>query len=420
MRILILFWGMLIVSWAMKAQEPTEQELRLYNMINDYRAQHGLPAIPLSKSLTYVAQQHAKDLHINRPFTTNCNMHSWSAKGAWSSCCYTSDHKQADCMWNKPREMTGYQGNGYEISHGYSNYASYAGYDVTPESSLNGWKSSPGHNAVILNQNIWQGMRWKAIGIGMYKDFSVVWFGTEADDKPFEIKQFTPTQQVEEKNVNNNQNIGLQPSMQEEDNQQKNPYEARNITNTKKKSSSSSSIDIRDRVAVRLGLGVNYLYGDIAAEPRDFDGKVFSPQFHGMIGYRFKENYHQHSNIFGIFLNYSSNTRQSSSRYLDASQAFTDGGISSGDSSSRNIEVEFGFLGREWFRMTGGFGNVKFKNATNQSVSANYYILTPGFDVGIKHIRFYIDLPLLFGKDFENVLFRPSFGIVGQVNFLHK
>jgi hypothetical protein len=343
-------------------------------------------------------------------------MHSWSGKGAWSSCCYTSDHKQADCMWNKPREMTAYQGNGYEIAHGYSNYSTYAGYDVTPETSLNGWKSSPGHNSVILNQNIWQSMRWEAIGIGMYKDFSVVWFGTEADDKPFEIKQFTPTQQKEEVVVQNNQNTGIQPSMQGENTQQTNQYES---NNTKRKS--SSPLDVRDRIAVKFGLGVNYLQGDVAAEEvRDFDGKVFSPQFHGMIGYRFKENSHQHSNVFGLFFNYSSNTKQSSPRYLDGSQIFTDGGISSSDSSSRNIEVEFGFLGREWFRMTGGFGNVKYKNAAGQSTTANYYIITPGFDVGIKHVRFYIDLPILFGKDFENVLFRPSFGIVGQLNFLHK
>jgi hypothetical protein len=419
MKNIFLFLCLILSCNISNAQELTDQERRLYDMINEYRAQYGLPAIPLSKSLTYVAQQHSKDLHINRPFNGNCNMHSWSGNGAWSSCCYTSDHTQADCMWNKPREMTGYQGNGYEISHGYSNYSTYAGYDITPESSLNGWKSSPGHNSVILNQNIWQSMRWQAIGIGMHKDFSVVWFGTESDDKPFEMKQFTPSKQKEESIVQNNQNTGIQPSMQGESNEKTNLTNSKNTNNIKKKS--NSPMDVRDRIAVKLGLGINYAHGDVVAdEPRDFDGKVFSPQFHGMIGYRFKENHHQHSNVFGLFINYSANTKQSTARYLDGSQLLTDGGISSNDSSSRNIEIEFGFLGREWFRMTGGFGSVKYKNAVGQSTTANYYIVTPGFDLGIKHIRFYVDLPILMGKDFENVLFRPSFGIVGQLNFLHK
>ena len=45
-----------------------------------------------------------------------CNLHSWSDKGPWSACCYTPDHAQAQCMWDKPSELTNYPGNGYEIS----------------------------------------------------------------------------------------------------------------------------------------------------------------------------------------------------------------------------------------------------------------------------------------------------------------
>jgi len=151
------------------------EEIRLYKLVNKYRAKNGLSAIPLSSSLTYVAQTHVRDLQ-NSPPRGNCNMHSWSTNGAWSSCCYTPDHAQAQCMWDKPRELTNYPGNGYENAHGGSN-----GYQATATSALKGWKRSHGHNAVILNQGIWSKHSWKALGVGIYKGYAVLWFGKEID-----------------------------------------------------------------------------------------------------------------------------------------------------------------------------------------------------------------------------------------------
>lgn len=159
----------------------TKQEQELYTMIMEYRKQQGLPEIPLSVNLTKVAHIHAQDLHTSRPFNDRCNMHSWSKKGEWTACCYTDDHKRAQCMWDKPRELSNYKGDGYEIAHGYSAYKTYPGEDVTPQTALDGWKHSKGHNMVIVNKGIWKEVSWNAIGIGMYKDFAVVWFGKEQD-----------------------------------------------------------------------------------------------------------------------------------------------------------------------------------------------------------------------------------------------
>ena len=141
----------------------------------EYRYSKGLTKIPLSKSLTFVAQTHVKDLVNNKPDVGNCNMHSWSNKGNWTPCCYTDDHARAKCMWNKPSELTSYKGNGYEIAHWNSGTA-------TAEGALSGWKRSSGHNAVIINQGVWDSHPWKAIGIGIYKGFAVVWFGEERDE----------------------------------------------------------------------------------------------------------------------------------------------------------------------------------------------------------------------------------------------
>jgi uncharacterized protein YkwD len=161
--------------------KATTEELKLYQLIMEYREQNSLASIPLSKSLTYVAQQHCLDLYLNKPdLGDGCNAHSWSDKGAWSACCYTPDHKQAECIWEKPAEMTSYTGYGYEIACGSSD-PQYSSFVMTAEYALQSWKKSPGHNNVILNKESWEDRGWNAIGIGVYKGYACVWFGQESD-----------------------------------------------------------------------------------------------------------------------------------------------------------------------------------------------------------------------------------------------
>ena len=142
-----------------------------------YRKEKNLPPIPLSSKLTQVAQAHARDLATNYKFDVNnkCNPHSWSKKGKWSSCCYTSDHKQAQCMWDKPKEIAGYESPGYEIAY-------YSSKGATAEEGLTGWQKSPSHNPLIINSGMWEKANWKAIGIGFYKEYGIVWFGEIADE----------------------------------------------------------------------------------------------------------------------------------------------------------------------------------------------------------------------------------------------
>ena len=154
--------------------QPEEQ--KLYTLLMNYRKTKKLKAIPLSAKLTRVAQLHARDLAENYEFgKSDCNIHSWSEKGKWTSCCYTSDHKQANCMWNKPKEISGYDSPGFEISH-------YNSSGANADGSLLSWQQSQGHNRVIINEGTWEKMTWNAIGIGIYDEFSVVWFGQLEDE----------------------------------------------------------------------------------------------------------------------------------------------------------------------------------------------------------------------------------------------
>ena len=182
--ILILFSGQ---AWSQKKTVvknlpeicASQTEIELYKLINEYRVQKGLPQVRLSASLCFVARTPAKDQTDNYKESNRCNMHSWSNKGSWSSGCYTPDHRNAKLMWNKPRELTNYLGDGYEISY-YSTYK-YASPEAFAKDILDGWKKSPGHNDVIMNKNIWKSIRWQAIGIGIHGDYADVWFGKEED-----------------------------------------------------------------------------------------------------------------------------------------------------------------------------------------------------------------------------------------------
>ncbi|MDW8331340.1 MAG: CAP domain-containing protein [Cyclobacteriaceae bacterium] len=155
------------------------EELKLYRLLNDYRKSLQLPVIPLSRNLSVVAQIHVRDLAENNPVTGPCNLHSWSSKGKWKPCCYTSDHKEAQCMWDKPRELSRYAGDGYEISYYHSD-------KVRAEEALETWKKSEGHHQVIINRGIWKQVTWRAVGVGIYGNYGVIWFGKEPDEETCE------------------------------------------------------------------------------------------------------------------------------------------------------------------------------------------------------------------------------------------
>ncbi len=163
-----------------QAQAAAKVEYGLVNSINQYRKQKGLPPIPLSQKLTTVALAHVEDLVNKQPHKNLCpsdpkkqNEHSWSNNpGKWKGGCYDGENKATlPIMWDKPKEITGYPTPGFEIFHSGS----------TADGALQGWKGSTEHNDVILNQNMWAGFPWKAIGAASYNGYYVVWFGTTLD-----------------------------------------------------------------------------------------------------------------------------------------------------------------------------------------------------------------------------------------------
>jgi len=151
-----------------------EPEMKLFRMVNEYRQQYGLPAIPLSKSLCYVAAVHAKDLMFYHPDQGSCNFHSWSNKGSWIPVCYPKDETKKVSVWDKPRELTTYPAKAYEIVY-------WENTQLLPDSIMMVWRTEDYFNSFLLNTGKWQGQTWNAIGIAIFENYACAWFGMVTD-----------------------------------------------------------------------------------------------------------------------------------------------------------------------------------------------------------------------------------------------
>lgn len=163
----------------------TQKEKELGQLINDYRASKGLKRLPISKSLTKVARYHVIDIikwydFDNPPKDSRGekgNLHTWSYNRPelYSGVVYTPDHKYAEGMWNKPKELTSYTGDGFEISAAILSKNS----NLTASRALEIWQASPGHNAVIVGEGSWADLN--VMGIGIHGCYACVWFGKVED-----------------------------------------------------------------------------------------------------------------------------------------------------------------------------------------------------------------------------------------------
>ena len=151
-----------------------EQELRLANLINNFRLQNDLPAIPLSKSLSFVAKTHAYDLQLNKQDTSICNAHSWSNKGKWKACCYNNYINSSNCMWDKPKELTAYTFRGYEIVFSEEGI-------VLVDSVFRLIKTSPEASSLLLGIDSHSDKKWLALGVGVSENYISIWLGQRND-----------------------------------------------------------------------------------------------------------------------------------------------------------------------------------------------------------------------------------------------
>ena len=143
------------------------EEIRLHQLINDYRARQGLPSILYSASLSLVANRHARDLEENVHQLTH----------SFSDCYYNEQNVNTfTCMWQAPQRLkTQYPGRGFELSYYIGTGAAVA------DDVLASWQKDPYVNSLLVNQGPWAQTHWNAIGLGVYQGYALVWLGAESD-----------------------------------------------------------------------------------------------------------------------------------------------------------------------------------------------------------------------------------------------
>ena len=193
----------------------SEQEMDLFNMINDYRHLSGLQPVPFSNSLSYIAMIHAKDLLLYFNEEDECNYHSWSAHGFWKPFCYPMDENKKQSVWDKPRELTKYPGKAYEI-------VVWENRNVTPDSVMMVWQMEEYFNSFLLNTGKWRDQQWKAVGIALQGNYACAWFGLEPDPEgPPKICGMEPqkplTDSISEKKVPTKASDVTPPPVQKSD-----------------------------------------------------------------------------------------------------------------------------------------------------------------------------------------------------------
>lgn len=144
--------------------ELSEDERELIRLINEYRAQNRLPAVPASDALSAVANRHLIDITQNIGKLTH----------GWSNCPYELANPATwNCMMAAPvRLRSSYTGNGFENLY----HNLYTG--ATPAGALDAWKKSQFHNALILNLDTWKGSKFDAFGVAINGTWAAMWFGS--------------------------------------------------------------------------------------------------------------------------------------------------------------------------------------------------------------------------------------------------
>jgi len=181
-RIFALVLSIFLFQAAVKAQTDTipkdfcisADEYQLYQLVNDYRKAFALPPIALSKSLSFVANLHARDLAANYKTDTLCNMHSWSDKGRWKPICFPKEQSKKNNVWLKAKEISGYPSEAYELTY-WSNVKS------TAREILSFWRENKAASDRLLNRDDWEKKNWKAMGVAIQNGYAVLWLGDAID-----------------------------------------------------------------------------------------------------------------------------------------------------------------------------------------------------------------------------------------------
>ncbi len=172
MKILIL----ILFSASLFAQ-LSDEEMKLFHFINDYRVKNGLTEVVLNDKLNKVAHLHLVNVeeHIHTEEYRWSNRHSWfpDKDNRWEEDIYNGDDENYSTN-DKPKEVAGYSKKAFEVYTWWDDMTT----KMTAGEALRSWIASPGHKATILQKGSFSNEKWTNCGVAIYKGAACAWFGS--------------------------------------------------------------------------------------------------------------------------------------------------------------------------------------------------------------------------------------------------
>jgi hypothetical protein len=186
-------------------------------------------------------------------------------------------------------------------------------------------------------------------------------------------------------------------------------YQPANINNNEQTTSNEKRHTDKTKryklLSLKIGGGANLLFDDINTLNSSFSNQL-SYQLNAMVGFNIGKS--KRNTTIGIFGNYGKYNKNNA--LLLSNNPFS--------SIDNFLEIEGGFIIKEFLRLSGGIG-FKSSNSINL-LSGNYTTFTAGLSFGPKWFKFDINNALIMPKLNNNLIYRPSIGLSVVIGLLNK
>ena len=360
----------------------------LFYMVNAERAKRGIAPMRYHRLIEVAAYNHSKKMAVTDFF---------------------SHQNPKDASRKSPEDrgrLAGVSNPSFAENIAYNYPASGASYLEVAAKLMDQWMNSSGHKANILSTN------GRQMGCGTYYANGRIygtqcfqWFSDVRENPEGGVDKLpngasggsTPITVVEDDEDTDNDSPVDEPE-EEEDKSEKVFYENKKV---KYKTSKGSGI-----LTFKLGGYLNYTMGDVENLPTSFDSRVLSGHGTAMLGYRFGNR--RKKSCFGVFGSYGKYSEEATAILSPAA---------GNESQLSFLEIEGGFIFNEWFRLSGGWGRDQLSGEGDDG-SRNYIPATVGFSFGPRNFKFELNNTMIFPREEDQILWRPSVGLAIKLDFL--
>lgn len=182
-------------------------------------------------------------------------------------------------------------------------------------------------------------------------------------------------------------------------------YTSEESNNTNQTGSNPPKTKRHKLFSLKIGGNANLLFDDVNNLNRALSNQI-SNHLNAMVGVNLGKG--KKNTSLGLFGNYG--------KYNPNNPTLLNNSLF--NSTNNMLEIEAGFMIKEFFRISGGYGYTSL-DSVNFSTN-NYTTFSAGFSLGPKWLKFDILNTMIFPKNSQKIYYRPSLGLSLVLNFVKK